>query len=477
MKKKNIKAQNKGIVLIKKSNNLIESRFKFDIWETRFFLSVLGQIKREDEEFKVYRVWYRDVIKTFGVRSHQSYDFLREAAKKLMRKTLTIDTKDGDFARKKIYHIIRMVDFLADGQEGKRGVESQEYVDVTIEDELKPHLLQLQRSFTAYDIKNITKLGAYPIRVYELLKQYESIGNRSLGFEEMKMMFELEHEYPRFANFYQKIIQPAVREINANTDLNITKVDKVKEGRRVVGLHFIFRKKVEDTTARENPQFVYVDGFENMAQTVDYEEITDDGAPTEGDRLFALFYTKVVENLGITPMVFSELVRQYSEEQMQQAIRVTHRAKIDGQIKSNISGFFIQALRKGFTDKKEEQLKKQTKETKAQKMKKLEMAVQKCAEDRDFEVREQIRILVSENPEITNTAILEVQRDNRFKTLIQELEIISNRKLDVDDFRQNPDLRNAVMNQIIESNKSFFENIYQKFEQEVAQIEQKWQTS
>ena len=37
------KNNDKAIVLIKKSNNLVESRYKFDIWETRFFLSILAQ--------------------------------------------------------------------------------------------------------------------------------------------------------------------------------------------------------------------------------------------------------------------------------------------------------------------------------------------------------------------------------------------------------------------------------------------------
>ena len=31
--------RNPGIVIIKKSNQLIESRYKFDIWQTRIFLT------------------------------------------------------------------------------------------------------------------------------------------------------------------------------------------------------------------------------------------------------------------------------------------------------------------------------------------------------------------------------------------------------------------------------------------------------
>ena len=74
---------NKGIKLIKKSNELIEARYKFDIWETRIFTSVLGQIAREDEDFQVYRIYLRDIIKEFGINNGNAYDLLRVAADSL----------------------------------------------------------------------------------------------------------------------------------------------------------------------------------------------------------------------------------------------------------------------------------------------------------------------------------------------------------------------------------------------------------
>ena len=76
----------KAIVLIKKSNNLVESRYKFDIWETRFFLSILAQIRKDETDLRTYRIWYKDIIKTFGLNSGDAYASLREAAKSLIRK-------------------------------------------------------------------------------------------------------------------------------------------------------------------------------------------------------------------------------------------------------------------------------------------------------------------------------------------------------------------------------------------------------
>lgn len=82
--------KNTGIKLIKKANKLVDSRYKFDIWETRIFLSTLSQIKKDDEDFKPYRIWYNDVIKSFGLKSGQSYELLRDAARMLMRKVFYV---------------------------------------------------------------------------------------------------------------------------------------------------------------------------------------------------------------------------------------------------------------------------------------------------------------------------------------------------------------------------------------------------
>ena len=320
--------KNQGIVVIKKSNQLIEARYKFDVWETRIFLSVLSNIKRDDEDFKVYRIWYREVIKSFGLKSGQSYAFLRDAARSLIRKVFNISNEDNGFQRETEYHIIRSINYLTEGEQGKTGTESQEYIDITIDPDMKPLLLQLKSNFTAYDLRNIVKLGAYPVRVYELLKQYESIGERTLEFEEMKRMFELTTEYPHFANFYQKIIQPAVEDINLHTDLNVSEVIREKQGKRVVALRFRFHRKSDEQLRRmrgEEPKTAILPQlpFPDFANPVTAET----AAPSPVDVLFNQFQQEVVQGFGVTPTAFLALLTNTTEEQITRAIRVTKRAK------------------------------------------------------------------------------------------------------------------------------------------------------
>ncbi len=457
-KKSPAKNKAKGIALIKKSNNLIESRYNFDIWETRIFLMLLAQIRREDDDFQVYRIWYRDVAKVFKLNPKRGYSEIRDAVRKLLDKKFYVDTVVDGFKRKEIYHIIRKIGYLEEGQEHKKGIENQEYIDVKIEDEMKPLLLQLQKSFTAYELANVTNLGVYAVRFYELLKQYESIGSRQLGFEELKVMFELEDKYPLFSGFYTFVVEPAVKEINEFTDLNIREVEKIKEGKKIVALKFHFYK-ITPKFISESPMILDESVVhENKPQ---YEGLNSETVATDADKRFSHFYGKVVESLGVTPTVYLNLLKQYDDEQFEQAIRVTFRAKLDGHIKTSVSGFFVQALKKGFTDIKEEVLKKQKKEDISKNKAEQKAALEAEKEHRIFE---RIKELTGQNASLTTQAIESLKFTDAGKKAILEEENRLNRKLEVEDFRQIKSLRNLVIENLFVKNIEKFTDILEEFD-------------
>lgn len=463
-----------GITLIKKANNLIESRYKFDIWETRVFLSVLSQIRREDDKFHVYRIRYKEVINNFELKSGDSYEYLRKAAKGLMRQQFYVTYDKEGVGRETAYQIIITADYMKAGTEGEtsKRVESQEYIDVQVHPEMKPFLLQLQKNFTAYDLKNVVKLGVYPIRIYELMKQYETIGWRTLDIDELKRMFELTKEYKRFNDFYRFVISPAVRDINKHTDLDIIDVKKIKEGRRVVALKFI----IQGRRSPKNPAQVSL--FTDVTQKGPFlipEKAIDDRvgeeakfSVTETDRLFSLFQEIVVQKYGVTPSVFLDLLKSTTEEKVRQAIRVTQRAKANAQIKSNVAGFFIKALRTGFTDEKEETKKR---EEKAEKKKQHLILLQTLKDQKESDINDAIRELISKEPKLTELSIAELKQNSLSGIYIEKKELELKRSLVVDDFREDETLRKMVKQQIMDMRPTQFENIIKAFGLSVAKLE------
>ncbi|TXF89316.1 replication initiation protein [Neolewinella aurantiaca] len=464
------KKKSNRIVLIKKANDLIESRYKFDIWETRIFLSVLSQIRRDDQEFQSYRIRYRDVINVFGLKSGDSYAYLRDGARSLMSKKFVLNYEEKGVKREKLYHILRTVDVMQDGEEGKSGSTNNEYIDVVVEDVMRPLLLQLQKNFTAYDLQNVVKLGVYPIRVYELLKQYQTIGHRTIRVDEMKIMFEVEDKYRLFGDFNRWVIRPAIKEINEYTDLMVTDTEKVKEGRRVVAMKFTFRQKNEIELAEmrgEDIQQLSLDLVNDEAAAVEREmeqEAEHSIAKTEKDKLFDRFHRDVIERFAVTPSVFLHLLEKYSAAEIEKAIGVTNRAKYNQQIKKSVAGFFVKALKDGFTDEVEEKARK--KEEQAQLKMELATALSELEERKKAAINDKIRELLKANAKLTNQAIKQLRSDPITSIFIKTKEEAAGRKLTVDDFRKDRALVDAVKAKIMELAKDDFVDLLAGFEAE-----------
>jgi plasmid replication initiation protein len=446
------KKEGRGLALIKKANNLIEARYKFDIWETRLFLSVLGQIHKDDIDFQTYRIQYRDIIKTFGLTSNQSYELLREGASSLMKKPLYANYEINGQHREKQYHIIRSIDYL-DGKKEQTKAEDGEYIDVTIDPDMKPLLLQLreQGGFTFYELNNVVKLGVYPLRIYELLKQYQKFGVRKLEIDEMKMMFELTSEYPLFANFYQRVVEPAIKEINKFSDLHIYDIEKVKKGKKVVALSFHFnikakeeKKKVIEKASRVVQSnlfsFENIDMMEVMEPLIEIISVELPEPQQTKDELFLLFQATVVGEFGVSPSVFFTELEKYSKEAIEKAIRITERMKKEGKAK-NVSGFFIEALRNAYTDQEEQKILRKKDNAKAEQQKRqLKTDLQEDLENLELTMKQTenatIRQLVTDDETARERAIAKA------KSLIPKNPFYKN--LDLQTWREDELLRELV---------------------------------
>jgi plasmid replication initiation protein len=460
--------KNRGIKLIKKSNDLIEARYRFDIWETRVFTSILSEIEHQDEDFRVYRVYLRDIIKEFNINNGDAYDLLRQATHSLMNKKLYVNYEHNGAIREKIYHIIRKADVMKSIlDESRRKVN--EYVDISIDPEMKPLLLELKSRFTTYDMQNVIKFkSGYTLRIYEHLKQYEKIGYRTLEIEYLKRIFELTSEYPLFANFYQKVIEPAQKDINEFTDITITSIEKIKVGKKVESLCFTFNSKIKETSkptvkAPNTPsRTVKMPSIE--AEIIEIEPVDD----KVKDHIFLKFQSVVVGEFGVSPTVFLSELEGCTEIRIEQAIRVTRRGVQEGKLK-NVSGFFIEALRREFTEPKEQQVKRvQTESNKKALIKSLEFQLKELKESYQSDINNKVRVLTEANSQITLDAIATIKEESKGYFALKG---VNTDKLTVIDFREDHILRGLVILQIQSKYKPHFEQINAHFVPQIKALE------
>lgn len=233
--KKNTIIKNQSVKLVRKSNNLVEGKYRFDIWEMRVFTKMLTMILPSDEDFKEYRIYLKEVIDDFNLAADkQSYKLLKDGAIKLMKKEIKIirDTDEGE--KEFLTHIAVGLDSFTSKTQGS-------YVDISFHPKMKPFLLQLQTQFLMYDVRNILQLqSSYSVRIYELLKQYEKIGKRTFSIDDLKETLAVMDKYPLYANFKQRIIMKAQEDLEAYTDIRFT-FEEVKKGRSIHSIVFTIK--------------------------------------------------------------------------------------------------------------------------------------------------------------------------------------------------------------------------------------------
>jgi plasmid replication initiation protein len=226
--------QHKELNEVRKSNKLIEARYRLTLGEQRLILHLCSLIHSSDEDFKSYDIRVKDFAKMFGLEKRNNiYKAVENAAKELAGKRLDI-SRDG----KEIY--VSWLSYV-------EYVEGSGIVKVEFHKSLKPYLLKLQEygNFTKYQINHVVNFKSqYSIRLYELLKQKaftatEKKFSRCFEIGNFRSTLGIAvNEYYAFDNLRRKVIEPAVKEVSANTDLEITDVHYGKTGRKVTDITF-----------------------------------------------------------------------------------------------------------------------------------------------------------------------------------------------------------------------------------------------
>jgi plasmid replication initiation protein len=222
-----------NLPVIRKSNELIEARYKLSIAEQRLIILILSQISPNDEDFKDYEIHVSDFAQMFGLDLVSSlYEQVANAAESLIGQKIYL--RKGNNVQ-----VMAWLSYIC--YEVGEGTVSMRF-DMA----LKPYLLQLKSHFTQYDLNSIVSFKSqYTIRLYELLKM-DAYKVRNGQFEktfiidELRLLFGLEkNDYPLFADLKRRAIDPSISEISTKTDLNILNVEYSKTGRKVTSVRFV----------------------------------------------------------------------------------------------------------------------------------------------------------------------------------------------------------------------------------------------
>lgn len=214
--------------MVVKSNKLIEARYRLSIQEQRLVLLLTSKIRREDVDFQWYKLKILDLAKFLGLEKNKNiYESVRQAIRRLMQRVITVEDINTD---------LHWIDAASYGEKG--------VVKIAVHQLLKPYLLSLRSHFTKYYLKHVVYLkSVYSIRLYEVLKRYENVGEAVIMLETLRQMLGVKAtEYEAYNNFKRKALLVAHNEIPQKTDISFD-FEELKEGRRVTKIRFLIRSQ------------------------------------------------------------------------------------------------------------------------------------------------------------------------------------------------------------------------------------------
>lgn len=222
--------------------------------EQRVLLACIAQIDSRSELTESYRfeITASGMADLAGLDSlSNAYRDLKKSAEKLYERSVIID--DPDPANPQI------------AQRKTRWISSIDYVPgegklvLSFSFGIIPYLSQLSREFTQYKLKHVAKFeSVYSIRLYELLVQWSSAGEREIEVEWLKNQFQVDDKYSRLTDLKKRVIEPAVAEINEHSNFWVSYGQR-KSGRTVTHFQFKFGlknqpKEVQHITEEEIKQ-------------------------------------------------------------------------------------------------------------------------------------------------------------------------------------------------------------------------------
>jgi len=220
---------------VAQDNQLVDARHKkpLTVREQKIILTMASMIEPSDEDFTEYVISIKEFYEMLGLRGDPHYTQLKEIVEKLMTKTIEIPQEDGGWL---LTHWVSTARYIP----GKGAIR------LKFVPELKPYFLQLKNQYTSYKLSNVLSLGSvYSIRLYELMRRSLYIGKCEILVNELKLKFGIAGDsYKQYGHFKARVLTPAVKEVNKQTDLQVS-FKEIKKGRSVERIEFIIQHAPE----------------------------------------------------------------------------------------------------------------------------------------------------------------------------------------------------------------------------------------
>ena len=222
--------------LIKKRNILNEIRANnMTLQELRFFSIYLSKINPADLSTRIVRFPMSDFQKMMEL-GRIDISYMKNVTNSLLSKIVNVPNERGGYEGFQLFKGC-VVDI---------NNKNEWYVEIDAHNKALPLMFEFKDRYFSYQLWNALRLkSSNQLRMYEILKQYEKTGERTISIEELKGLLGIgKEEYPRFNDFKKWVLGACQQALIENTDIKFTYEPhgKMGKGGKVLNLKFKIEK-------------------------------------------------------------------------------------------------------------------------------------------------------------------------------------------------------------------------------------------
>ncbi|WP_188939377.1 replication initiation protein [Dyadobacter endophyticus] len=227
------KAKEKSTSLqVRQHNAITAARHELSAAQLDLYFMVLSKLKNGDQIGTKYRINVAEIFQLTG--RNWNYVQLRDATEGLIGKVFEIEENDG----------LLQVALMSSA----KYLKGQGTIEISIAGELLPYLVDLKNNFTSFQLYCVLSMSSkYAKWLYVQFSRWKDIGFMSIDVEDLRYRLHLKdpegkqpEQYKQWGQFKDNVIEPAMRQINASSDLRVT-YSTEKAGKTITKLHFLIK--------------------------------------------------------------------------------------------------------------------------------------------------------------------------------------------------------------------------------------------
>lgn len=215
---------------ITQSNQLVEASYTLTLNEKRLLMLGLSTVDPRRALQREERISFQVTVDQWAERfpDEKPWRAMKRAADTMMARYVTLHPKTG---RVKKITWFESVEYI----------EGEGRVEIELGHSVSLRLAGMIDEFTRIELTSVQQLRSFhSIRLYELVSQFRSTGYRRITVEDFRIAMDCISTHAEMKALKRYVLNPALKELNAKTDIKVICTD-VKKGRRIVGFEFLIR--------------------------------------------------------------------------------------------------------------------------------------------------------------------------------------------------------------------------------------------